>query len=106
MLGRVGGLVLAVGLAVLSGWAALAGAVWGFALQCDDSCSSPALHWRDDPDAWQWSALGWTGIALFALALALLVLVVARRRAAAPVFAAWAVTGAAFLALLLGSDLA
>jgi hypothetical protein len=106
VLRRVGGLILAIGLAVLSGWAALAGAVWGFALQCDDSCSSPALHWRDDPDAWQWSALGWAGIALFALPLALLVLVVARRRAAARVYAVWAVTGSAFLALLFGSDLA
>lgn len=106
MLLRVSALLLALGLAVLSGWAALLGMVWGFSLQCDDSCSTPAGDWHDDPDAWQWSALGWTGIALFALAVVGLVLVALRRGAAAPVFAAWAVAGAAFLALLLDSDLA
>ena len=103
---RVAVLVLALGLAVLSGWAALAGALWGFGLQCDDACRTPARNWHDDPDAWQWSALGWAGIALFGLSVAGLVLVAMRRRAAVSVYAVWAVTGVAFLALLLDSDLA
>ena len=105
-MGRVALLLLAIGLAVLSGWAALVGMLWGFGLQCDESCSTPAQSWSDDPGAWQWAAFGWAGIALLALAVAGLVLVARRRRAVAPVYAAWAVAGTAFLALLFGSDLA
>jgi hypothetical protein len=41
---------------------------WGFvaAMTCDESCGD-GNGWRQDPDAWQWPALGWMGAAGFLL---------------------------------------
>ena len=91
---------------LVSGWAALAGAFWGFGLKCDDSCGTPP-PWRDDPDAWQWSALGWSGIGAFSCALLLFFAVIARRRVLGWVAAGGsAALGVTFLLLLDGSGLA
>jgi hypothetical protein len=60
--------------------AAAHGLLWLFisAWRCDESCDYPdaAGHypadstWHQIPGAWQWSALGWMGVAGFALAVA------------------------------------
>ena len=55
------------------------GIVFGFALQCDDSCGQGG-GWRHDPHAWQWQLLGWSGLVCLGLAFTLLV---ATRRAEA-----------------------
>jgi hypothetical protein len=74
-------------------------------LRCDDSCGTPP-PWREDPDAWQWSALG--RVSLVGLGLAVLVLIgIAGRRTKLAWLAAatWAVTGVVFLVLLDESGL-
>src|SRR2546428_9963369 len=71
--------LLAIGIAPVSGFAALMGTVWGFGLKCDDSCST-APPWRDDPSAWQWNALGVVALGGFVSSLALISLVTSRRR--------------------------
>lgn len=85
-------ILLALAIAAISAMAALVGAFWGFGLTCDDSCSR-LPPWRNDPDAWQWRALGWTGIAAFATALLFLVSIAMRRRIVA------GLAGAAWIAL-------
>jgi hypothetical protein len=91
----------------ISGWAALAGTVFGFGLKCGDSCSNIGGAWREDPDSWQWSALGWSGIGVFSSALLLLAALIARRRVLAWIAAGgWVALGVAFLVLLDGSGLA
>jgi hypothetical protein len=43
-------------------------AAWG--LHCfEDGCPDTGT-WREDVDAWQWSAMGWLGIASFAFSVA------------------------------------
>ena len=59
---RILALVFAFAIGLVSAGAGFVGIVWGFGLKCDDSCGEPP-PWRDDQDAWQWSALGWTGVA-------------------------------------------
>jgi hypothetical protein len=89
---------------MLSAWAALIGMVWGFGLKCDDGCSSIGNHWTDDPDSWQWTAWGWSGIGVFVLSLIALVLLVVRRRDAAWVaYAAWLVLAAVFATLMFSA---
>jgi hypothetical protein len=102
---RVGAVVLAIGIAAVSGFGALVGTAWGFGLKCDDSCGTPP-PWRDDPNAWQWGALGWVAIGGFLCAL-LLVLVVALGRtvAAAAALGSWTILGFLFLKLLRDSGL-
>ena len=91
----------------VSGWAAFAGALYGFGLKCDDLCSSTPAAWREDRDAWQWSALGWFSVGLFACALLLFAALVARRRIVAWLaLGGWLAIGVAFLVLLDGSRLA
>jgi hypothetical protein len=102
---RVIGLLVAVALAGVSGFAMLVGTLWGFTLKCDDSCSV-LPPWRNDPEAWQWEALGWASIAVF-VGAALFVGALAMRwrlisvgfLAASASFAAW------FLTLLRDSGL-
>lgn len=65
---RIGGLLVAAAIVAASGFVALAGTFWGFTLRCDDTCGTPP-PWRGDPNAWQWDALGWTAIAVFACAV-------------------------------------
>jgi MYXO-CTERM domain-containing protein len=104
---RLGLILAALALVVLSGWGALAGMLWGFSLKCDDSCNNLGRSWRDDPDSWQWTALGWSSLALFALALAVLAFVVRRRGDyATAAFAAWVVAATAFFVFFSNSGLA
>jgi hypothetical protein len=75
---RLGSLALAIGIVTVSVFGMLIGAFWGFGLQCDDSCGEPP-PWRDDPNAWQWEALGILGIAGLACGLGFLLAVGLRR---------------------------
>ncbi|MGH3071972.1 MAG: hypothetical protein ACRDNB_06840 [Gaiellaceae bacterium] len=98
-------LLVAAAIAAASGGAALIGLLWGFGLQCDDTCGEPP-PWRDDPEAWQWSALGWIGIASLACSAVLLFLLPGRRRIPTAVAGAtWVGLGAAFIVLLDQSGL-
>ena len=101
-------LLLTLVIVAISGWAALAGAVWGFGLKCDDSCSDTGGAWRNSPDSWQWSALGLSGIGVFICALLLFAALLTREP---PVLAwlavgGWVALGVAHLVLLDGSGLA
>ena len=90
----------------LSGWAGFAGALYGFGLRCDELCSNTPASWREDRDAWQWSALGWSSVGLFACALLLFAALVARRAVVAWLaVGGWLAIGVAFLVLLDGSRL-
>jgi len=101
----IGSLVLALAIAAVSGFAALVGTLWGFGLKCDDSCSS-LPPWRNDPDAWQWNALGWIGLGAFACSLIFLVAVAAGRRTIASVaLVSLGLLAAAFLVLFRDSGL-
>jgi uncharacterized BrkB/YihY/UPF0761 family membrane protein len=96
---RVTSLALAILVAAISAFGALLGMVYGFGLKCDESCDSPS-QWRDNPDAWQWTALGSLGVCTFACALVLLVAVLLRRkRIAWSALVAWGVVGALFVYL-------
>jgi hypothetical protein len=89
----------------MSGFAALVGALWGFGLKCDDSCGG-VTRWRDNPDAWQWNALGTVGLVGFACAVALLVAVAARRRGLASAAAlVWCLLAVGFLGFFHESGL-
>ena len=102
---RLGSFVLALAVATTSGYAALTGLVWGFGLKCDDSCSEPP-PWRDDPNAWQWDALGVVALGGFACSLIFLVAVAAGRRTiASTAFVSWGLLAVAFLMLFRDSGL-
>jgi hypothetical protein len=102
---RLGSSLLAIGIATISGFAALVGLVWGFGLKCDDSCGE-APPWRDDPSAWQWNALGAVAIGGFVCSLLLVAAVVSRRRAlASAALVSWGFLAVAFLTLFRGSGL-
>jgi hypothetical protein len=71
-------------------------------MQCDDSCEafSPAdaarrgVSWHETAGAWQWSAIGWLGVASFVCALACAAAILAgRRRASLVCFALACLTG-------------
>ena len=95
---RLASVVVAICIPAISAPFALAGMFWGFGLKCDDSCSADGTRWRDDVDAWQWDALGWTGLALFCCAVAFTVAVVFRGRSIAAVaLAAWAVVAVGYV---------
>jgi hypothetical protein len=87
----------------------LAGCAWfglvglaAAAFRCDESCFNNGGDWRHDNGAWQWSAAGWLGGAL--VALAVLVVALAGRRAslAQAALAVQVVAGAALVVLLEG----
>jgi hypothetical protein len=102
---RLVSIVLALGLVALSAGVALVGALWGFELKCDDSCST-APGWREDPNAWQWNALGWAGIGAFVCSLVVLGGIVSRRRILASLaLVTWTVVGIGFLTLFRGAGL-
>lgn len=83
----------------------LLGVLWGFSLKCDDSCGTPP-PWRDDPDAWQWNAIGVLAIAGLACALAFFAAVALRWKIAAfAALVAWAVVAGVFLNLFSDSGL-
>jgi hypothetical protein len=92
-----------VAIAILSGFEALVGTVFGFGLKCDDSCSL-ASPWRNDPAAWQWTAMGPVALGGFALSLVFLAAVAFRRRIVALAAVVVCVTlGAVFLRLFRDS---
>jgi hypothetical protein len=102
---RIASVALALIVVGVSGWAALAGMVFGFALKCDDHCGT-GPGWDENPDAWQWNLLGWVGIGGFVLACAFAVAVALRRSgAAALALAAWTCGGIIFLNLIDTSGL-
>jgi hypothetical protein len=65
--GRVTAVVLGLGVVALNGLLCL----YASAMQCDDSCSIPGrgVPWRDTAGAWQWTAIGWLGVASFVCAV-------------------------------------
>lgn len=62
-----------------SGWALLAGLVWGAGLRCDKACDGPG--WRRASDAWQWHGVVALGVVAFVAGTALVIFVWQRRRA-------------------------
>jgi hypothetical protein len=62
-----------------SGWALLAGLLWGAALRCDEACDGQG--WRRSPDAWQWNGIVVLGVVAFIAGTALVIFVWRRRRA-------------------------
>jgi len=102
---RIGAVLLAVTIAGVSGFEALAGAFWGFTLKCDDTCGTPP-PWRDDPDAWQWDALGIVGLAGLGCALLFVACIaLGRRWLAFATLIIWAALATSFLILLDESGL-
>ena len=102
---RAGSLALAIGIVAVSLLGMLVGVLWGFSLKCDDSCGTPP-PWRDDPDAWQWNAIGFLAIAGLACALAFFASVALRWKIAAFVaLVAWAVVAGVFIDLFRDSGL-
>lgn len=99
---RVVAPAIGFGIFVVSAIGAFLGMVLGFGMKCDDACGEPP-PWRRDRDAWQWSALGWSGLAAAAPAAAFFLLLIARRtRAATVVLAGWVVLASAYLVLFDG----
>lgn len=102
---RTTAVLLAAAIGIASAFAALLGSFWGFALTCDDSCGTPP-PWRDDPEAWQWDALGAASLAAFAMALLFVVAIALRRRViASGALVAWIVAASVFLNLFRDSGL-
>jgi hypothetical protein len=84
---------------------ALIGLLWGFTLKCDDSCSAPP-PWRDDPNAWQWNALGAVALGGFVCSAVFVAAIALRwRTVASAVLVSWGVLAAAFLMLFDSSGL-
>jgi hypothetical protein len=88
----------AVGGLVVVGLGAMQALLWllvaGFA--CDESCDDRSSSWHDNPDAWQWSAIGWLGIATFVCSIAFAISLGTRHtRASVALFAATLVLGIA-----------
>ena len=103
---RVLALLLALGVAVASGFGALVGVLWGFGLKCDDACSPSSPRWRDHLDAWQWDAIGWLALAGLGCSLVFAVAVLlGRTRLSALAIGLWGAIGGAYLSLFAGSGL-
>lgn len=83
-----------------SAFGALLAALYGFGLQCDESCDSEG-SWRDDPGAWEWQLFGWVGIVCLAAALVLLAAVAAgRSRLATSALVTWLVSAVTYGVLI------
>jgi hypothetical protein len=65
--------------------------VWGF--HCFDGCADTGT-WHGDVGAWQWTAMGWLGVASFACSVASAI-ALARRWFAPAVLCATVLTGVA-----------
>jgi hypothetical protein len=75
---------------------ALQGLFWWLvsALRCDEGCDEYSSSWHQNPDAWQWSALGLLGAGCFALCVAFAIsLATPRPRVSAALLAAAALVG-------------
>ena len=84
-----------------SAFGALLAALYGFGLQCDDSCDSGG-SWRDDPGAWEWQLFGWVGIVCLVAVLVLLTAVAAGlSRLAAVALVAWLVSAVTYGVLII-----
>ena len=102
---RLAAVLLATAILAPSAFAGLVGSLFGFTLKCDDTCAAPP-PWRDDPNAWQWEALGTVSIAGFASALIFVIAVAAQwRLLSLTVLAGWAALGVAFVTLFRDSGL-
>ena len=78
---RAGAILLALAVVAISCAFGVIGLLFtGF--RCWESCEDPPEVWSDDPDSWQWDALGALGLATIASAIVLLVLVILKRRTA------------------------
>jgi hypothetical protein len=64
--GRVAGGLVVIGYGLVDGYLCVLAA----GLQCDESCVDDSTTWHHTADAWQWSALGWLGVACFACCVA------------------------------------
>lgn len=95
---------LALVVLVASTYAALVGIVFGWGLQCDESCDGGDA-WRDDPGAWQWDALGWTSVGLFVAACVLVGgAAFARRGVTLGALAGWAICAVPYGILLVEGE--
>ena len=98
----VAGLVYLVGTGLWLFLSALAAT-----LRCDDSCVAPrhAESWRDTSDAWQWSVVGWLGLAGGVVALAAVAASWFWKKVGVALFAAHvAVFATSLLILIPGAD--
>jgi hypothetical protein len=101
---RLGSLLLTLPLVLATGVGGLLAWIYGFGLQCDESCGD-GDDWGSDPKAWQWDALGWSGVAAVAAALALVAgVAVGNKGIAVKAFCAWVGTGAAFVYFFSGAE--
>jgi hypothetical protein len=92
--------LLALVVVAATAFAALLAVIFGFGLQCDESCD-PDGRWQDDPSAWQWQLLGWVGVVCLAAAFFLLLAAAAGWSRVAPAaLAVWFVLAVALGALL------
>jgi hypothetical protein len=99
---RAVAVLLALVAVAASAFGALLAALYGFGLQCDESCDSGG-SWRDDPGAWEWQLYGWVGIVCLAAALVLLAAVAAGlSRLAATALVAWLVSAVTYGVLITG----
>ena len=97
---RAVAVLLALVAVAASAFGALLAALYGFGLQCDESCDSGG-SWRDDPGAWEWQLFGWVGIVCLAAALVLLTAVAAGLgRLAAVALVAWLVSAVTYGVLI------
>jgi hypothetical protein len=97
---RVVAVLFAIVAVAASAFGALLAALYGFGLQCDESCDSGG-SWRDDPGAWEWQLFGWVGIVCLAAALVLLTAVAAGlSRLAAVALVAWLVSAVTYGVLI------
>ena len=97
---RVIAVLVALPLVAGGGVVALLG-LYGMGLTCDESCDPRSSSWRDDPDAWQWTAQGVMALtASTALVVTAGLLIAGRRRAAGGAFAVALLTALAWLALV------
>lgn len=99
---RAVAVLLALVTVAASAFGALLAALYGFGLQCDESCDSGG-SWRDDPDAWEWQLYGWVGIVCLAAAIVLLAAVAAGvSRLATGALAAWLGSAVTYGVLITG----
>ncbi len=102
--GRWLALLLTLVIVAISRCAAFVGTLYGFGLKCDDLCSNTGESWSVERDAWQWRALGWSSVGLFACALLFFAALIARQRVLARVTAGgWLALAIAFLVLANGA---
>ena len=91
---RAGSILLALAVVAISCAFGVIGLLFT-GLRCWESCEDPPEIWSDDPDSWQWDALGALGLATTAASIVFLVGVALGRRTLS-----WAALGATGLLAL------